>query len=780
MKKNIYSFFILQILLFSLSSCLSLSKNSEGHESAETASADILPEESADEFADFESFDNGSSETTQEVASSDNQSGFDEFDLESSPTLENQNPQTAAPQDTVDQLLADTQNDIGQEQTQSPVETSAEAGQFQDEFQLFDEEASVTQDIATDNSTVTPSPAQDEFDLNLDEFEAPVATDTISEPLFEAPTEISTQSNANTMLAEPIGPKTEIKAVQFKANESGGTLIIQGDGPITFSTRKNEATNQLVLDIRNAILPDKFKRPLNMKDIQGPIGAIDAYQDAGSTTARFVVQLRSGSGNPFVVTEGSTLLVIADPAPAVAATLSTKEGQKDLSQISRAGLNEGSEKILTSRTLQEFLAGNDKFYGKKISLETNSMPVRDALRFISEEGGVNMIVADNIQGNVSLKLREVPWDQAFVVIMKAKDLGYVRQGSVLRVASLADLKKEEEDTIKLTTERLKVEPLVVKVFPINYAKVDDLAAKLKDFLTERGKATGDVRTNTIVITDIAENLNRISQLVQSLDTQPPQVLIEGRIIEATDSFQRQVGINWNFSGSEYILGRSNQGTIRVLPSLNIATGTTTASNLQLQFGTFDILGDLGAVLSMNELENKIRTLSSPRIVTLSNEKATINQKISIPIPSVQMTTTGPLNSFQFRDLELKLDVTPQITSNASVIMNISVKRELQGARINDQVSIESREASTKVMVKNGQTSVIGGVYQNDANDTVAGIPFLKDIPVLGSLFKSKNTDNRRTELMIFLTPRIVAAGFAPNEEVIKPSMGQAEGVSETK
>jgi len=752
-----------------MTSCLSLSKNrSEDVTSEESVIADAPANGEGNAFAEFQDPDpDAAPGASQPVAQPQTDPAAA---VSTSPLSESSSNQNAAANDV-------DFGDLNLE-PQAPQQSSA-ANKSGDPGSSLEQEAAPAQTAQAD-----------EFDFNLDE-PLPGANDPEpAEPLVMSETSPalnppvsksagSGSAQASNVNANGISPEAtnEIKAVQFKTHENGGTLIIQADKPLLFTTRRNAQTSQLILEISNAFLPDRFKRPLNMRDMKGSIGSVDAYQDIGSSTARFVIQLRAGANSPFVITEGSTLLVVADVPTQVTAAL---QAANEAATGAPSTLTEpGSDGILTSRTLQEFLAGNTKFYGKRISLETNSMPVREALRFIAEEGGVNMIVADNIQGNVSLKLRDVPWDQAFIVIMKSKDLGYVRQGNVLRVATLGDLRREEEDTISLTAARLRIEPLVVKVYPINYARVEDLSGRVRDFLTDRGKVAGDVRTNSIVVTDVAQNLERITQLIQSLDTQPPQVLIEGRIIEATDEFTRQVGVNWDFSGGDpYLLGRSNQGLIGVRPSLNIVTGRTLPSTLNLQVGVFDILGDINAILSMNEIEQKLRVLSSPRVVTLSNEKAVINQSQQIPISVVQPINGVLVNNVQFRPLELKLEVTPQITSNASVIMNINVRRDIPGAAFGDQISIESREASTKVMVKNGQTSIIGGVYQNDTTYQAEGIPFLKDIPLLGALFRNTRDVSRRTELMIFLTPRIVAAGYSAPEEPVKAklsSSGTGEG-----
>lgn len=730
--------FLLSILTLSFGGCLGLPENSSSDELSPETAEDVAPdaEGAVDEFADFEDSaaptESAATAPAETVTTVDN----DEF----ADPVETAQPAEMAP---------------------APAETAATAG---DEFSEFEQQPTDVPLAQPEVAQNTPSAAPaDEFDLD-NELLPPVAEPPVEQPVATTKVdELDPFIMPEPPIAQPATIQTaanvRIKSIQYKANDTGGAILIQADGPINFITRNNPDTQQLIVEIPGAVLPDRLKRPFNMRDIKGAFGSMDPYQEKGSNVARFVVQVRPNSSDPFVTVEGDTLLIVADKSQ-VSSLTNTSVGAAKTVEGNLQNPSASSDRVLTSRTLQEFLTDNSKFYGKRISIETNSMAVRDALRFISEEGGVNMIIADNVTGNVSLKLRDIPWDQAFVIIMKSKDLGYIRQGNVLRIATLADLRREEDATIKLATDRIRIEPLVVKVFPINYAKVEDLATRIKEFLTDRGKVVGDGRTNAIVVTDIQQSLDRVEQLIQNLDTQPPQVLIEGRIIEATDSFQRQIGINWGFSGNAYKVGTSKDGDVNIRPSLQINNGNALSNNLGFTMGTLDIFGQLSANLTLAEVENKIRILSSPRIVTLSNEKATINQTIKRPYKSITTTAQTTTETITFQNLELVLDVTPQITSDASVIMSIKVKRDLVGeaVTVGGERAIESREANTKVMVKNGQTSVIGGVYQNDSNDSVAGVPWLKDIPVLGSLFKFKDTSNRRTELMIFLTPRIVAAG----------------------
>lgn len=553
--------------------------------------------------------------------------------------------------------------------------------------------------------------------------------------------------------AQEIQKSTMIQSLNFKPNEVGGTVLIEADGPVNYTTRYNKGTQQFVIEIDNAVLPDKLKRSLNTKDIEGAFGAIDAYQNTGSRKARFVIQLREGMHEPAVQLEGKTLLVIASNQATPMAEIPSDEKQA-VSQ---------DKGLLTSFGLADFISNNTKYYGKKISLETDNLEVREALRFITEESGINMVISEEVSGKINLRLRQVPWDQALILVMKTKKLGYTRQGNVLRIAPLADLKQEEDEANKLMESKKTVEPLVVRVFPVNYAKADEMAAKLKDFLSTRGKILTEGRTNSIIVTDINENLENIGKLISSLDIQPPQVLIEGKIVEATENFTRDLGVRWNASGTPVTIGRSSRGPVyfntgvSMQPSVAGAGGTFGAT---FNLGTLDVLGSLGASLSLNEREDKVKIIASPRILTLSNEKAVISQKSQEPYKTVSSQNGIQEISYSFKDINIKLEVTPQVTADSSILMDLNVLREFKGANIGgdkgDAFPVNSRESKTKVLVKNGQTAVIGGMYKSDSAESTEGVPGLKDLPLLGVLFRSNSRQSDKNELVIFLTPRIVS------------------------
>lgn len=623
---------------------------------------------------------------------------------------------------------------------------------------------------ANEGQAEIPMPEVDESLAGNEEpaapTEDPFAQDSIADAGVPAPEvdvpqpDVLPPSASAQDVAAPSVPPANITALNFRANESGGTIIINADQPLNYTTRSNPDLNQYIIEVENAHLPAHLKRSLNTKDIKGSVGAVDAYQNPGSTTARFVIQLRDGVSEPAVQMEGNNLLIVASGVPGSDGA-QVAQTEPSLDAGSEGGVEESAQstgQILPSQNLTEFLAGNTRFYGKKISIETNNMDVRDALNFITEESGVNMVIAEEVKGPISLKLRQVPWDQALVVIMRTKKLGYTRQGNVLRIAPLQDLRAEEDDATKLAASRKNIEPLTVRMFPISYAKVDELEKKIKDFLGERGKVVGDTRTNALVVTDIEENLNRVAKLITSLDTQPPQVLIEGKIVEATESFSRDAGISWGATGVPIKVGNGARGPVNMTPSFSINQGAGAGGRLSfgITMGTLDIFGNLSAALALSESEGQVKVISSPRIVALSNEKANINQTTEVPVRQITVTNGIAQETFQFKPLTMKLEVTPQVTADGSVIMGISVNRQFAGeTQERGEFAVNSREANTRVLVKNGETAVIGGIYQSDAQKGKDGVPWVRDIPLLGSLFESSRTREAKSELLIFLTPRIL-------------------------
>jgi type IV pilus assembly protein PilQ len=413
-----------------------------------------------------------------------------------------------------------------------------------------------------------------------------------------------------------------------------------------------------------------------------------------------------------------------------------------------------------------------RYVGRKISLDFQDADISNVLRLLADVSGFNIVISDDVKGKVSLKLINVPWDQALEIVLKMNNLGQVREGNIIRVATVANITKQRDDEAQAKESKIKAEDLVTRVIYVNYANVVELSKSLKKHLSPRGDIVIDARTNTIIVRDIERNDSEIAALVKSLDTRTPQVQIEARIVQADTSFAQSLGIQWGagFSGV-----RSN--TAFGIQGINTASGVTPppfgaftpdfAVNLPanvsglnavpavgFNFGRFtDNPINLDLRLSAGELNGLTKTISSPKITTLNNVKAKIEQGESIPFQT-SSANTGPTTTFI--DANLTLEVTPHITPDRSIIMQVKAGRNSIGSFSGPAgPSIAKREATTEVLVSDGETTVIGGIFVDERNETDTGIPFLQRIPILGWLFKNESKTDTKNELLIFLTPKIV-------------------------
>lgn len=696
--------------------------------------------------------------------------------------------------------FADSDDLSGEDSEISGADTESAGGDdFADSEDSFD---SVEDGTSTSNNTAKVNPKQskssnsdipNEFEEPVAAKEEPISAPVVAEPTTPEPAPVEEPDlYTDDLIAEAPkddftvpertskagGEKSNVPAritdIQFRTQELTGTLIVQGDRPLSYTQKLNPETNQFVIEFDNAILPKSLQRPLNTKDFPGQIGFIDAYQMRGSKQPRIVIQLRNGAQEPTITTENNAMYVVANPIKSADGfevdenSPLTNEQQKEIAQ----------SPLFSSENFEDFLRTNQKFYGRPISIETDEMEVRDVFKLISEEAGINLVIADDVKGAMSIKLKSVPWDQALVMIMKAKKLGYTRSGNVLRVATMNDIRGEEEEAVRLSVAKRTNQPVRVKTFTVNYSKVADLEAQVKPLLTAgKGAVVADTRTSSLVVSDTDDVLGRIEQLIKSLDIPPQQVLIEGKIVEASDSFERKIGINWGFSGRQIKLGDGSAGPVNTSTGLSITPGAPTSSSLGLNFllGTLDVIGDLNASMRLFELQGLVKVISSPRILTLHNEKAEIGQTTEIPLITANVIPGGGSQAMvNFRPVSLKLGVTPQITNDGTIIMQVDMMREIAGAAIDQETNaraIDSRTAKTKVMLKNSQTAVIGGIYQNDMTEGETRVPALSNLPVFGWLFKNKSFDRKRNELLIFLTPRILGQMQSLPTAAATPSPG---------
>ncbi len=420
------------------------------------------------------------------------------------------------------------------------------------------------------------------------------------------------------------------------------------------------------------------------------------------------------------------------------------------------------------------LTDGKKYAGRRISLDFNNVPIADVLRLIAEVSDLNLIAGDEVKGAVTIRLVDTPWDQALDVVLLTKGLGFVRVGNILRVAPADILAAEEELRLQERRNREKLEDLMVKLLPVNYAAVKDMQKLVKRLLSSRGTVNTDERTNTLIMKDIASVIDEAVALVKAVDTETPQVMIEAKIVEANLNFARELGSSWSIGSQPLVdpfsgavlrddLGSSD---FRLHGSNNVAFSNPITS-------TPTALADLGAFLLNEKLDLDValraaesmgegKVISSPRVVTLDNGEATIEQGVSIPFQTFESGDA----KLEFIDAVLSLKVVPHITADRSIIMDIEVTRNAPDDSVQTPTgspAIAKAEAATETLVKDGQTLVLGGIYTIDKTERQSRVPYLYRLPVIGPAFRSKELTDIRKELLIFVTPRIVKS----------PSLGAA-------
>lgn len=413
------------------------------------------------------------------------------------------------------------------------------------------------------------------------------------------------------------------------------------------------------------------------------------------------------------------------------------------------------------------LIDGKEYRGRRISLDFKDVQIADVLRIIAEVSDLNVVAGEEVAGTVTIRLVDVPWDQALDVILLTKGLGFVRVGSVLRIAPAEIIAQEEEVRLQERRNKEKLEDLVVKLQPVNYADVNDVSDLIRKVLSARGSVNVDERTNTLILKDIASVVDEASALIMAVDTQTPQVMIEAKIVEANLDFSRELGSVWAFGanpfkdgfdpnqgprtdlGDKDFLFHDNNNVIFANPITSLASGLATMNAFIL-----DEKFNLSVSLAAAESTGDGKVISSPRIVTLDNREAEIEQGVSIPFQTFENGDA----KLEFIDAVLRLGVTPHISSDKSIVMQIEVTRNAPDDSVQTPTgspAIAKNEANTETLVKDGQTLVIGGIYTVVQSTRESRVPYLHKIPIIGNAFKSKEVTDQRKELLIFVTPRIV-------------------------
>lgn len=581
---------------------------------------------------------------------------------------------------------------------------------------------------------------------------------------------ISTTTTPAYALTNGEGGKVrlELKKTQLGAKELAKTLDLTGEhGPLKSVTTKYDAsTDTTIVEIdRDGGAQGSVS--------QSPSGLVWAFDGPSAKNAK----------GP--TARGASRTVAREPNNDTGPKIETSihGGSIDDKDKPEIEVKTGTEASGFTSTINAQAAG--RYNGRRIELDLKDADIHNILRLLADVGRVNIVTADDVSGNVTIRMRNVPWDQALDVVLQAKGLGMVRQGNLIRVAPLGTLQKERELRLAAARQEYELTPLETRLIPVSYAQADELQARAKDLLSPRGSIAVDERTNVLIARDISGNLNNIEELVRSLDTQTPQVLVEARIVEATSRYLRDIGIQWGgdatFSeatgnptglafpsrvttaGGNYDQNTNSRGLSpfqgnvpqpNFAVNLPAATGTGQGGAIGFSLGSIDNNFNIGLRLSAAEASGLLRIVSSPRILTLDNRDARISQGTLIPFS--QISAQGVQTTFQ--EAKLQLLVRPHVTADGSVAMHVKINRDepdFNQTSARGDPTILKREAETDLLIMDGHTAVIGGIYSRNTGRNIDQVPFFGDIPILGVLFQRRRASDTRNELVIFLTPRIV-------------------------
>ena len=614
----------------------------------------------------------------------------------------------------------------------------------------------------------------------------------------------------------------QIYGVNYDAQADKDRIVVLANGAVDYEVHEPDP-HTVIVSLRNAaIAPEAEGRLMSQPDSAISLVTVFQQPDVPVSEVRIVVERNPGL-KPLITPEGSALLIdfargktIADASsrpsigddpgvkpsdpkvtePTLPAANKIDSGfggtgfeepadvSRDADELDEEWVRDAEQPILGKPEATSPPAAPDfgspmdilhegglvdgKIYqGRRISLDFNDVPVADVMRLIAEVSDLNVIAGDEVQGNVTIRMMDVPWDQALDVILMTKGLGFVRVGNVLRVAPADVLKGEEELRLQERRNKERLEDLEMKLQPVNYADVGEAARMVENLLTERGSVIQDERTSTLIIKDIPSVVREVVALIRAIDTQTPQVLIEAKIVEANLDFSRELGTTWSIgsqplndgfnpnSGARQDLGGKD---FRFHDANNITfsnpiSAVPTASGALTAFLLDDKL-NLDVQIQAQEATGEGKVISSPRIVTLDNRKAEIQQGVSIPFQTFEQGDA----KLEFVDAVLSLTVTPHITADKSIIMDLEVTRNAPDSAVatpTGSPAISKNVARTETLVRDGQTLVLGGIYTVTKSESHSRVPYLSRIPVLGGLFKNKRVKDDRKELLIFVTPRII-------------------------
>lgn len=545
--------------------------------------------------------------------------------------------------------------------------------------------------------------------------------------------------------AEESLSRNRLTNIDFRRGENGeGRIVVELSNSAIVADITEEA-GKVVVEFLATNLPEQLERRLNVVDFATPVETVDTF--TRGKNVRMEIGAR-GKYQHLAYQTGQTLIIEVQP-------------------VSKA-----EEEALRKE--------KEQYTGDKLSLNFQNIEVRAVLQLLADFTGMNLVTSDSVRGNITLRLKNVPWDQALDIILKARGLGMRQMGNVVMIAPNEELAAREKLELEAQKQLRELAPLYSDSIQVNYAKASELAALLKSkdnsLLSEQGSITIDERTNKLLVKDTAENLASIRKLVGELDIPVRQVLIDSRIVLATDNFNKELGVRFGVTDvtnnnplstpSSTVTSGSLNATTQVLnsttvtapdrynvdlPVLNLAS---TAGSIGIALARLPLGTLVELELSAAQAEGKTEVVSSPRVITSNQQEATIEQGVEIPYQ--QATSSGATN-VSFKKAVLSLKVTPQITPDDRIIMDLEVKKDSPdyARSVLGQPPINKQQVTTQVLVDNGETVVLGGVYEQTKQNQINRIPFFGDLPLIGALFRNNYNKDEKSELLIFVTPKIM-------------------------
>jgi len=547
-----------------------------------------------------------------------------------------------------------------------------------------------------------------------------------------------------------------INRIDFSSETAGqSTIIIGTTTPVKYDLKKI-SDKKLLLNLYPSKLPDYRQRPLVTTRFQSAVDRITPFQTpAMKNTSGFAIDLRDSV--PYFIEQTDNLILVHFEASSVPPRPLETAALPPWKNVMSQGVDKTGAPAPKPSEHTKIKSQTAKYTGEKIAINFFETDIKNVFRILMDVSGKNFAIDKDVSGQVTLAFdTPVPWDQILNIILRMNRLGMAFEGDIIRIATLNTLKLEEterqakiEATQKLEDQKKAQEPLLTEYIPVNYAnaKADVLPQII---LTEgRGTISVDERNNQIIITDVAEKIQKAKEIVKQIDKVTPQVIIEARIVEASDNFTREFGTSWAVSGEK-------TGSTSSLGYDMSAINPPTSSKGEIGIQFSRLVGDqfrvLDARLKASESEGTVKIVSAPKILTLDNKPAKIKQGLAYPYNKLDPDGNTVI---EWKDIALELEVTPHVTPDSRITMKITIKNNEIGEVINNEVSFTTKEAYTELLVDDGDTVIIGGIRKTRKATGESGVPFLNKVPVLGWLFKTEKNEGKKEELLIFIAPRIV-------------------------